>query len=118
LGQNAVYPDLSVICNGPQAHPEDGLAATNPEVIIEILSDSTEAFDRGDKFAYYMQFTFVETHILVAQARKRIEVYERDALDGSWVLRVATEGQFAIRSLNGQFAVDDVYDGIAALQVR
>ncbi len=45
---NAAYPDVSVFCGAPLAHPNDKNAATNPKVIVEVLSDSTERFDRGD----------------------------------------------------------------------
>jgi Uma2 family endonuclease len=112
---NAVYPDLSVVCHGPNAHPGDAMAATNPKVIVEILSDSSEAFDRGDKFAYYMQFSSLMTYVLIAQSRQRVEVYERDPQNDSWVLRVSTEGSFSLASIDAQIAVAEVYDGVASL---
>src|SRR5215203_2949758 len=51
----ATYPDLSVICGGIERHPEDENAATNPAVVVEVLSDSTEAWDRGTKFEHLGQ---------------------------------------------------------------
>jgi Uma2 family endonuclease len=91
------------------------MAATNPKVIVEILSESSEAFDRGDKFAYYRQFSSLMTYVLVAQSRQRVEVYERDPQNDSWVLRAATTGTFSIASIDAHIAVAEVYEGVASL---
>lgn len=112
---NAAYPDVAVICGEPTSHDEDDLAATNPTVVIEVLSESTERFDRGDKFAYYRQIDSLRSYVLVSQQRKRVEVYDRDSENGSWVLRVADDGEFHIGGIDVRLEVEDVYKGLGDL---
>lgn len=52
-GDRSAFPDLSIVCGPHVAHPDDANATMNPTAVFEVLSDSTEAFDRGDKFAWY-----------------------------------------------------------------
>jgi Uma2 family endonuclease len=78
------YPDSSVVCEEPQYEVHRGIfSLLNPTLIIEVLSDSTEKVDRGEKLDCYRTLTSVTTYILVAQDRPRVEVYTRQA-DGSW----------------------------------
>lgn len=81
----AVYADAIVVCGQPEAHPDDPQAATNPTVVMEVLSDSTEVFDRGAKFAYYRTFPSLQSFVLLSQAAPRVEHYCREA-DGRWVI--------------------------------
>jgi Uma2 family endonuclease len=60
------------------------------------MSNSTEAFDRGNKFAYDREISALENYVLVSQRERRIEVYERTRADDSWKLRTADEGEIAI----------------------
>jgi Uma2 family endonuclease len=72
------YPDLTVLCAKPVFEQIGGVdALTNPTVIIEILSPSTEAFDRGDKFSYYKSIPSFQEYLLVAQHRAHITHYVR-----------------------------------------
>lgn len=87
----ATYPDVTVICGPIERDPEDANTAINPIVIVEILSDSTEAFDRGDKFAHYRQIGSLQTYVLVSQHEPRIEVYRRNP-DETWTLEEARPG--------------------------
>jgi Uma2 family endonuclease len=108
---NAAYPDVVIICGAPAAHSNDKNAATNPRVVAEILSNSSEMFDRGDKFAYYRQFPSLQTYVLVSQHRKRIEVFERGSNDDLWILRITEQGQFRIGN-DLAVAMDDVYKNV------
>lgn len=87
----ATYPDVVVICGAIERDPEDPNTATNPTVVVEILSDSTEAYDRGDKFAHYRQVPSLRAYVLVSQHEQRIEVFRRNA-DESWTLEDARPG--------------------------
>ncbi len=78
-----VYPDVSVVCGKPLL--EHGDILLNPVVIVEVLSDSTERYDRGLKFARYRRIESLEEYVLVAQTEPRVEVFRRQA-DGSWSL--------------------------------
>jgi Uma2 family endonuclease len=87
----ATYPDVTVICGPIERDAEDANTATNPTVIVEVLSDSSEAYDRGDKFAHYRQIVSLQTYVLVSQHEPRIEIYRRNA-DDTWTLGEARPG--------------------------
>lgn len=78
-----LYPDVSVVCGEVRREGSDVLL--NPILIVEVLSDSTERYDRGLKFARYRRIESLEEYVLVAQAEPRVEVFRRQA-DGSWSL--------------------------------
>jgi len=106
------YPDLTVICGPLRPAPHDANAATNPTVLVEVLSPSTEAFDRGEKFAHYQQIPSLQDYVLVGSEVARVEVYHRLG-DGSWRLTVAKTGaSVRVESLGLDLAVDALYEGI------
>src|SRR2546426_11011230 len=79
------YPDLSVIC-GPLRFAEGtNDTVVNPTMVVEVLSDSTEAYDRGKKFEHYRQIPTLQAYLLVSQKEPRIEQFTRQP-DGRWVL--------------------------------
>ncbi len=76
-GNKYVYPDSMVVC-GELEGPEDGKdAITNPTVIVEVLSKSTEGYDRGDKFSFYRQIPTLKEYILIDQYKAYIDVYTK-----------------------------------------
>ncbi|MGB7158574.1 MAG: Uma2 family endonuclease [Tepidisphaeraceae bacterium] len=80
------YPDGSIICGSPEFHPAAGAmrdVVTNPRVLIEVLSPSTEQYDRTAKFDLYREMESFEEYVLVAQLFPRVESYRRFP-DGSW----------------------------------
>ena len=88
----STYPDVTIVCSQVETAPEDANAVTNPVVLVEILSDSTEAYDRGAKFAHYRRLPSLQAYVLVSQMEPRIEVYRRtDA--GQWLLSEARGGE-------------------------
>ncbi len=108
----ATYPDGSVVCGDPVIDPDDHNAMTNPSVLVEVLSDSTEGYDRGDKFAHYRQVPSLRDYVLVSQHAHRIEVFSRDG-ENQWTLRVAGPGQSVpLSAMKGVIEVDRVYAGI------
>jgi Uma2 family endonuclease len=72
------YPDASVVCGRLETHSEDEDAIVNPILLIEVLSDSTEAYDRGAKAAHYRRIPSLREYVLVSQNEPRIEVYRRN----------------------------------------
>jgi Uma2 family endonuclease len=118
VGPNAtiVYPDGSVICGTPEFHPADPKRrlVTNPRVIVEVLSPTTEAYDRGAKFSLYRTLPSLEEYILVSQDKPMIETFVRQA-DGRFVIAATFAGLDAtatLASLNVQFALAEVYAGV------
>ncbi len=80
------YPDVSVLCGESQFDTSaDPNSLLNPQVIFEVLSPSTEAFDRGDKFARYRRLESLADYVLVSSERMRVEHYVRQA-GGVWAL--------------------------------
>jgi|SRR5438128_3164315 len=94
------YPDLVVVCGEPIF--EDGYVdtLTNPTVVIEVLSDSTESYDRGKKFRYYRLIDSLAEYLLIAQDEYRVEHYVRQP-DGRWLLS-------EVRTLNEQIELSSI----------
>jgi Uma2 family endonuclease len=108
----ATYPDGSVVCAEVATDPEDAHVITNPALLVEVLSESTEGYDRGEKFAHYQQMPSLRDYVLVSQHTRRVEVFSRDGVN-QWTLRVAGAGQSVpLTALGGVIEVDRVYAGI------
>ena len=108
------YPDLMVACGEPAFHDEHGDVLLNPTVIFEVLSPSTEAYDRGEKFERYREH--VETlrdYVLVSQDRPRVEHHHREP-DGTWT-RSELNGlaeALSLPSIDCRVPLADVYSRI------
>ena len=105
------YPDVVVICDEPKHLDEHRDVLLNPSAIVEVLSESTEGFDRGVKFARFRKYnpTLVD-YILISQDRPQIDHYHRES-DGSWKFK-SYEGLKAvvkIESLKCRLKAADVY---------
>ena len=108
------YPDLLIMCGPPVLDPEDDHAIINPVAIVEVLSPSTEKYDRGAKFRNYQQLPSLMEYILVAQDEAVIERFVRQA-DGSWGLIsfVGLEATLAFTTVPVQIPLTDVYSGVS-----
>lgn len=85
------YADVSVLCGKPQFEKIGGVdVLTNPTLIIEVLSDSTEAYDRGDKFTHYKSILSLREYLLIAQHRPHITQYVKQD-NGSWSYQEVNE---------------------------
>lgn len=109
------YPDLSIIC-GPRAiDPDDklGQSVTNPRVIIEVLSPTTEAFDRGEKFSHYRNLDSLEEYILISQSTYSVESFLRQP-EGHWLMTPISglDAILHIRSLDIHLPLTEIYAGI------
>ena len=79
------YPDLSVVCESPRFAEGPGDTVVNPTAIVEVLSDSTEAYDRGTKFEHYRQIATLKDYLLISQKEPRIDKFSRGPGE-SWLL--------------------------------
>lgn len=108
------YPDLVIICGEPQYHDKHADVITNPQAIVEVLSESTEGFDRGEKFIRYRMWnpTLID-YILVSQNVPRVEHYIKQE-NGSWVLREyhGLDKSFTIESIEVTLNLAEIYDRI------
>jgi Uma2 family endonuclease len=108
----ASYPDVAVVCGEVETHPDDPNAILNPTLLVEVLSDSTEDWDRGGKFVRYRTLATLRDYVLVSQHERRIEVHSRRP-DGVWEMREAGEGESVpLASFAGMIEVDRVYRGV------
>jgi Uma2 family endonuclease len=109
------YPDASVFCDRIQFAPEDpaNTTALNPTVLFEVLSRTTEAYDRGFKADNYRRIESLKSYVLVSQESAHVEVYERQA-EGAWLLREAKglDSQVTIPSIDVTLKLADVYDRV------
>lgn len=108
------YPDLVVICGEPQYHDEHTDVILNPTVIIDVLSESTESFDRGEKFHRYRVWNSTLTdYLLVSQTTHMIEHYSRQP-DGSWSYTTyqGLDRSVTIESIGCKLRLADIYDRI------
>jgi Uma2 family endonuclease len=111
-----VYPDISVVCGLPRFDPQDARNMTilNPRVVIEVLSPSTEAYDRGVKFNQYREIETFQEYVLVAQDQPSVETYLRQQSGGSWLLTPCSglTGSVRIQCLDVTISLAEIYAGI------
>ena len=109
------YPDLMIVCGEPILHDERGDVIANPTVIFEVLSPSTEVYDRGEKFLRYRtEIETLQDYVLVAQDRPLIEHFSRQT-DGAWLQSKINglAGVLALPSIDCRIALADVYNRLA-----
>lgn len=104
----STYADAVVICGPDRKSAIDPNAIVNPTIIVEVLSPSTEASDRGDKWRHYQRLDSLREYVLVSQSEPYVEVFRRNG--DEWVLRTATAGQMIELPSQGiQIPVDAIY---------
>jgi len=104
----ATYADVSVICDPIERAPGSPTHVLNPVLVVEVLSPSTERYDREQKRLYYQQIPALEEYVLVAQDRRRVEVWRRDG--HNWSQLVHDAGAIVeLRSIDYRLDVDDLY---------
>ena len=104
-----VYPDATVLCGRREMYPGTTDVLTNPSLIVEVLSEGTEKFDRGDKFEGYRTIPTLRHYIMVSSKRRLVEHYER-AEGGAWTLREYGPGtELRMNAPDAVLAVDELY---------
>jgi Uma2 family endonuclease len=105
----ATYPDVTVVCGRPETDSEDHDALTNPTLIVEVLSPSTEAYDRGTKARHYRAISSLREYVLVSQDEPRIEVFRRGER-GRWEFFEARAGELlTLESVGCTISIDEIY---------
>ena len=104
------YPDVSVACGPSILDVEDRLAQTNPSVLVEVTSPTTEAYDRGAKFEHYKLIPSLREYVVVSHRERAIEVFRRGD-DQTWSLaaRGGAGGRVALTSIGCELEVDRIY---------
>jgi Uma2 family endonuclease len=107
------YPDLVVVCGEPQFQDDVFDTLLNPLLLIEVLSDSTESYDRGKKFQHYRGIESLQEYVLVSQDEARIEKYIKTG-DRFWLLSEAVDlnAEIEFSSIECKIALAEVYDKI------
>ena len=114
-GRRFVYPDISIICGPPQFDPADDRneTVTNPVAIVEILSPSTERYDRTRKFDQYRKCPTFREYVLIAQDEPRVETFFRQS-DGSWLFNAwqGNDSLLKLLSISVEIPLADIYAGV------
>ena len=107
------YPDVSVVCEKPQYEDDQRDTLLNPVLVIEVLSHSTESYDRGRNLQYYRTLASLQEYVLVAQDTQRIERYVRQP-DGMWLLDDAHEPDavMSLESIDCTLRLHEVYEKV------
>ncbi len=109
-----VYPDVMVVCGEERFLDDRQDTILNPTVIVEILSDSTEAYDRGSKFAHYRRLDSLKEYVLISQTEQRIEKFLRNE-SGYWLLSETDENipEIILESIDCKLDLAKVYLKVA-----
>ncbi len=107
------YPDVIVVCGEPRFDDAEVDTLLNPAFIAEILSPSTEAYDRGRKFEHYQAVASLQEYMLIAQDRMHVDLFTRQP-DGTWLLRGFTRAHDAIElaSIACRVTLGELYEKI------
>ncbi len=107
------YPDVAAVCGEPQFLDDTRDTLLNPSLIVEVLSPSTEAYDRGRKFEHYRSVESVSEYLMLASERVSAELYTRQP-DGRWLLTAAAhmEDSLDLQSVGAHLSLADLYEKV------
>lgn len=112
----ATYPDLTVVCQPWERDPEDRNTVVNPRLVVEVLSQSTATYDRGEKLSQYQLIPSLMEVLLVAHDAPRLELWRRGNGD-RWELVVATTGEhLELTSVGASIDVGSLYRGLLEIE--
>lgn len=106
------YPDIVITCGDRQYAPDDPNTLVNPTAVVEVLSEGTAEYDRGDKFLLYQQVASVQEYVLVGQRRPVVERYVRQP-DGTWTYSAVAglDAEFAFATVRARVRLAALYAG-------
>ena len=109
----ATYPDVSIICGELEMDAQDVDAIVNPRVIFEVLSKSTEGYDRGKKFDFFRQIESLDEYVLVCQEDLQVECFTRQS-DGNWLLSITKGlgGALRLATVSVELPLMEIYEDI------
>lgn len=104
------YPDVSAVCGEAKFADDEEDVLLNPQLIVEVLSPRTSAYDRGKKFQYYQEISSFREYLLIAQDEPVVERYVKQA-DGNWLYTkiAGLENSVELLTLNCRIALRDIY---------
>jgi Uma2 family endonuclease len=107
------YPDVIALCGERQYYDQRRDVITNPTLIVEVLSESTEAYDRGDKFALYRHLPSLQEYLLLSQERMAADLYSRQT-EGRWLLSnfEQADQEIPLESLQCSLPMAEIYDKV------
>ena len=109
----ATYPDVTVVCGPRELDSDDPHAVTNSTLIVEVLSRSSEDYDRGDKFEHYKQLPSLQQYVIVSHREHNIEVWSRTAAN-TWSCAIRGNGDRAeLTSIRASLDVQELYAAAA-----
>lgn len=110
------YPDVTVVCGEPEYHSNDPDSITNPRLIVEVLSRSTQKDDRGTKFEEYRSIESFQEYVLIWQNQVKVEVRRRDG-HKRWIIEELSAGEvLELQSVSVKLDIDALYEG--AFRIR
>lgn len=102
------YADLVIVCGKVERSASDPEAIANPTILLEVLSDSSEAYDRGEKFRHYRRLASLREYVLVSQREPLVEVWRREG--DTWRLREYGPGQMVrLEAIEAEVSLDALY---------
>lgn len=109
----STYPDVTVVCGELQLDDRDKDAITNPIVVFEVLSKSTERYDRGRKFDLYRELDSLKEYVLVSQSEAQVERFLRQD-DGNWLLTIlkGADAVLEFASINVSLTLSEIYEDV------
>ena len=111
------YPDLVITCGKEIMADKRQDTLLNPKCILEILSDSTEKYDRGEKFSHYQNLESLEEYILISQNQTKVESFLRQT-DNKWLYQKVegSESELSIHSVNAKIKLEEIYKNTEELE--
>lgn len=109
-----VYPDLTVVCGAPESQAGTNDVLLNPSIVVEVLSRSTEPYDRGLKWEGYQRIASLTDYLLVSQAKVQIEHFRRREAN-HWDYCAYGPGERVVLSNGAELDIDAIFDGVFVL---
>ena len=108
------YPDASIVCGEPEFQGQKQETLLNPVVIVEVLSPTTEACDRGRKFEHYQSIPSLKEYVIISQDHVRIEHFARQQATGQWLLTAMSDpaGSLELPALGASLSIAEIYAGV------
>ena len=112
------YPDVGVVCEEPRFEDDVFDTLLNPIVVVEVLSPSTEAYDRGEKFAHYRQLPCLQEYVLVAQDQIRVDHYRRQ--EKQWIFSDFQKRDeiLPFPSIQCELPLEEIYEGVSFSEIK
>ncbi len=110
--ESFVYPDVSVVCGPPDFYDDRQDTITNPTLVVEVLSPSTERYDRGEKFLGYQSVPSLKEYVMVSQEKRLIEQYVRGGNTWRYVAWLPETQHVELKAVPAVLKFDELYEGV------